>query len=82
MVKKIIMNLPFLLANLDTEIAKNMATPTNATGANDPALATPTNATIANDPTPTNPTMVSTSEARPPELVDYGDDKLFADLGA
>ena len=80
MVQKIIANLPFLLANLDDEIVKNVATPTNATRVNNPALATPTNATIANDPAPTNPTMVSTSKAGSLELVDYGNDKLFANL--
>jgi len=63
--EKIIANLPFLLANLDAEIVKNVATPTNATGANNPTLATPTNATIANNPSPTNLTMVSTSQALP-----------------
>ena len=65
---------------MDAKNGKKVATHINATRANNPALATPTNATIANDPAPTNPTMVITSKARPPELVDYGDDKLFANL--
>jgi len=80
LVKKIIANLAFLQATLDAESGKKVATPTNATGANNPTLATPTNATIANNPAPMNPTMVSTSKARPPELVDYGNDELFANL--
>jgi len=65
LVKKIIANLAFLQATLDAESGKKVATPTNATGVNNPTLATPTNATVANDPTPTNSTMVSTFQALP-----------------
>jgi len=65
LVKKIIANLAFLWATLDAESGKKVATPINATGANNPAQATPTNATIANNPAPTIPTVVSTSKALP-----------------
>jgi len=65
LVKKIIANLAFLQATLDAESGKKVATPTNATGVNNPTLATPTNATVANDPAPTNSTMVSNSKALP-----------------
>ncbi len=63
--KKIIANLAFLQATLDAESRKKVATPTNDTRANDPALATPTNTTVANDPAPSNSTMVSTSQVLP-----------------